>query len=656
MKKLIAAISIVGVTFVTCILANGSLFSFADSIDGKTIRIIYTNDLHSHIDPHKAYDENKKLESYGGYAEMSAVINHLRETDMPTLTVDAGDFAVGTIYNQLYTSDAPDLTMLKKMKFDAVTLGNHEFDYGPDAMAKMIEKAGPNPPLVASTISAPAGTELDKLIANGRIQKNMIIEKGGIKIGLMGLLGHDAVTDISNKKYTQFADYIDVAKQQVQELKNQGAQLIIALSHSGTDTKNPASDSSEDVQLAKQVPDINFVASAHTHTLIPTPIMEGNTIVSSTGCYAQDVGVLDLVNQGGIWKIKNAQMEPVLDKYPKDKSIQDEAQRMKSTIDKNFFSKYGLHSDQVITNIDFNLSADDVSGFEEGVGKVFTDSFAYEFNHKAEYVGKVGNPVSKSDLPIVFTADGVSRGGFFSPNITVEDIYGAVNLGYGPDGTQTYPLSIYYLKGDELKDVMEASQTVGESINSGIVMHFANIRYYYNNYRLPLNRVSNVEVKDINGNWSAPDKDKLYPIITNYYIGQMSGSITGLTYGLLSITPKKADGSPACEPFADGSPGCNLANSVLLDKNGDEIKEWKSMVDYLSTFKTLPEYYKDADSGKIDLPANPITLVQNPNIMLPIAIGALVIFAGIIAGLVLLIKRILKHKKRKAQQKIQQKA
>ncbi|MDR2799617.1 MAG: 5'-nucleotidase C-terminal domain-containing protein [Bifidobacteriaceae bacterium] len=642
MKKLLAIVSIVGVTFATCILTNGPLFSFADSVDGKTIRIIYTNDLHSHIDPHRAYDDNKNLKTYGGYAQMSSIIDNLRKTQSATLTIDSGDFSMGSIYNQLFSSNAPDLKLLSDMKYDAVTLGNHEFDFGSDALAKMIKKAGSTPPLVASSTNAPESTALGKLIANGRIQKNMIIEKGGIKIGLIGLLGHDAVQDIINAGYATFEDYIQSAKEQVAALKKEGADLIIALSHSGTDTKNPASDSSEDVQLAKQVPDINFIASAHTHTLIPGPIIVGNTIISSTGCFAQNVGMIDLIQDNGIWRLKDAVIRPVSGNYPLNKTIEKDASHFKQIIDKTFFSKYNLHANQVITNADFNLSADDVSGYEEGVGKVLTDSFGWEYNHVAQFIGKKGNSFPKSEVPILLTANGVSKGGFFKPNITVEDIYSAVNLGFGPDGTQTYPLCIFYIRGDELKTVMEISQTVGETLKDDIVMHFGNIKYYYNNYRLPLNRVSNVEIKDNSGNWIAPENDKLYPIVTNYYVGQMSGSITDLTHGFINITPKKIDGSPACKPSLNGSEGCDLSDSVLLDKNGDEIKEWKSIVDYLSTFKTLPEYYKDADSGKIDLPTNPITLVQNPNIMLPIALGILVILAGIITGLIIIVRRLYK--------------
>jgi 5'-nucleotidase len=367
---------------------------------------------------------------------------------------------------------------------------------------------------------------------------------------------------------------------------------------------------------------------------------------------------MDLEKVNGEWKIADAKMLPVTDNYPDNKEIKDLANNYKKIIDKDFFSHYSLSANQVITKINFNLGAMTSTGYDEGVGKVFTDAFGYEFTNFAQYVGKKGDEVDKSQLPILLTANGVSRGGFFAPNIAAEDIYAAVNLGYGPDKTLTYPLCIFYVKGNELKDVMEIGQSVGEMLKDDVIMHFGNIKYTYSNYRIPGNRVSEVWVKNALGGWEKPNSDKLYPIVTNYYIGQMSGSIPDLTFGLLNVEPKKADGSLACK----GADVCDLSDSVLLDKNGSEIKEWKSLVDYLSTFKTLPENYKNADSGKIKMStSNPLTYMENPNkvffivliLICLIIILIIVITVPIKYGIVLLIYAIIKNTRKKKKNKWQ---
>ncbi|MDR3127799.1 MAG: bifunctional metallophosphatase/5'-nucleotidase [Bifidobacteriaceae bacterium] len=582
----------------------------AEEIPWQRLRIIYTNDLHSHIDPYKAFNSERQVINYGGYAKMASIINQNQQTNIPTITLDGGDFTVGSIYNILFTSQAPDLQMLNLMKFDATTLGNHEFDYGSNALAKMISTGYSKTKIIASNTNAPQNGHLGQLFQKGEIVKNTIIDKNGIKIGLLGLLGHDAVSDIVNSNDVTFQDYIDAAKEQVKLLKQNGADIIIALSHSGVNKNNLTGDSSEDVALAKQVPEINFILSAHTHVFTPTPIIIGKTIISSTGAYAQNIGLIDLEKDNSNWQLTNSQMLPVTDNYSNNKQIKDLAQKYKSQINKDFFSKYSLNTNKIITETNFNLGADTSTGYDEGIGRIFTDAFGYEFTKYAAFIGQKGNLVNKSQLPILLTANGVSRGGFFKPNISVEDIYGAVNMGFGPDKSHTYPLCAFYVKGDELKQVMEIGQSVGELLKDDIIMHFGNIKYTYSNYRLPGNRVSEVWIKNTAGDWEKPNSDKLYPIITNYYIGQMAGSIPKLTFGLMNVQPKKADGSLACK----GTDSCDLSDSVLLNKSGSEIKEWQALVNYLGSFKTLPEYYAKADSGKIELSAsNPYTYISNPN-------------------------------------------
>ena len=118
-----------------CLLAP--LSAARAEADSGTLRILFTHDMHDHILPYKAANKNSDAVSLiGGYAYIKGAMDKYR-TDT-TIQVDAGDFSMGTLFNGIFQTDAPDLTLLGMMGYDAVTFGNHEFDYGPEGLAKSL--------------------------------------------------------------------------------------------------------------------------------------------------------------------------------------------------------------------------------------------------------------------------------------------------------------------------------------------------------------------------------------------------------------------------------------------------------------------------------------------------------------------------------------
>src|SRR5699024_2523940 len=127
-----------------------------------------------------------------------------------------------------------------------------------------------------------------------------IIEKGGVKIGVIGLLGEDAASNAPMSGVT-FDDNVETAKKTVEILQKEGVDMIIASSHSGTSTKKKVS---EDEVLAKEVPEIDVIISGHTHTTLPEPIIAGDTVIGSSGEYGEYLGKMDLVQKDdGRWDL-----------------------------------------------------------------------------------------------------------------------------------------------------------------------------------------------------------------------------------------------------------------------------------------------------------------------------------------------------------------
>ena len=123
--------------------------SSAQASSPKKVEVIFTHDLHSHLDSYRVASP-KETEDVGGISRLATVIKAQRQKNPDTLVVDAGDFSMGTLYQTLYERQATELNFLQELGFDATTLGNHEFDYGDKALAKMLTKAQKLPLLEAN--------------------------------------------------------------------------------------------------------------------------------------------------------------------------------------------------------------------------------------------------------------------------------------------------------------------------------------------------------------------------------------------------------------------------------------------------------------------------------------------------------------------------
>ena len=177
---------------------------FAAAEGKKTFTILHTNDMHSNFIGMGPSSDYTPLtlnddQTTGGYARIAAVIatrKKARESQGPVLILDAGDFSMGTPFAAASREIGGELQVMSHMGYDATTFGNHEFDLGPDGLAMAIRvarKAGRTPAVLASNTNVAAAdptlADLQRLTREGAIRRHLVIERGGIRFGLFGVLG-----------------------------------------------------------------------------------------------------------------------------------------------------------------------------------------------------------------------------------------------------------------------------------------------------------------------------------------------------------------------------------------------------------------------------------------------------------------------------------
>ncbi len=253
-----------------------------------TITILHTNDVHSHIDPFPK--DHSKYPNQGGFARRSALIKQIRNNEDHVLLLDSGDIFQGTPYFNFYKGEL-DIKLMNMMQYDASTIGNHEFDNGVEELAKQLKKA--EFPFINSNYG------LENSILKDLTQPYKIIEKGGVKIGIIGLgIELHGLVDPSKYKDIQYNDPIEVGDKVAGYLKNEeGCDYVIALSHLGY---NYDSDKVCDLDVAKNTEFIDLILGGHTHTFLDEPTIVKNktgkdVVINQTGWAGVKLGRIDIV-------------------------------------------------------------------------------------------------------------------------------------------------------------------------------------------------------------------------------------------------------------------------------------------------------------------------------------------------------------------------
>lgn len=594
----------------------------APAEDGLTI--LFTHDLHDHIMP--AADEDGG--EYGGFARLMTLLEQERAAaKYPVVTLDGGDFSMGTLFQAIYATHAHELRLMGAMGYDATTLGNHEFDFRASGFAQMLHSAVGSgeklPALVEANYKPPAGDEqLWNAWKEYGISDYAILERGGVKVAVFGLMGLDA-DECAPMSGMEWEPLADAAKRTVAYLEqNESPDFIVCLSHTGT-----WSGEGEDYELAKAVDGIDVIISGHTHTTLNKPIQVNDTLIVSCGEYSKNLGVLTVTKADGEVTVEDYRLVPVDETVKEDSGIAAQVQQFKDVVSQEYLADYGYEFDQVLATTEFDFTPFSRFGeeqSEDGLGNLIADSYIYA----------VKQAEGEDYVPVDFAvaANGVIRSSFPKGNITVADAFNVSSLGSGADGTVGYPLVSVWLTGAELKDVFEVDASV-TPLMSGAQLYGAGMTWTYNTNRMIFNKVTECGQVLEDGSVAELEDEKLYRVVAGLYSAQMLGSVNAKSFGLLAVTPKDAQGNEITDFEAH----------IIHNPNGSEVKEWVALASYLEHLENIPADYFQPQGRKVVYASwNPIDLLKNANWITLLVLALVIVLILII---VLVIRAIIRRRR-----------
>ena len=228
----------------------------AFSADKVKLVILHTNDTHSQIEPSEK--SSLATSDMGGYARRMGVIEKIRSEEKNVLLFDAGDYSQGSPYFNFFNGRI-EIDALNRMKYDAVTMGNHEFDNGTDTLAAVIQNL--NIPLISSNY------DVTNSVIRDFVKPWIVIKKAGLKIGVMALnVNPESLILESNIRDVNYIDPVAKAQEISEYLKNkEKCDLIICLSHLGSDKD---SKSVNDFEIARKTKFIDVIIGGHSHTML----------------------------------------------------------------------------------------------------------------------------------------------------------------------------------------------------------------------------------------------------------------------------------------------------------------------------------------------------------------------------------------------------
>ena len=651
---------------VLCVLPVGAVAEGCTQETNVTT-ILFTHDLHSHFLPQPTAEGGES----GGYARLKTVIDGERAMNPDALLVDGGDFSIGSLIQTLYTTQAAELRTMGAMGYDAVTIGNHEFDHKGTGFAEMLnsakaaqqaavelllvdarpledmdaykERFGPVTPVLPALLEAnyaPADDNPDRAFIRSAMEDYgvtdcMTLERFGVTYGLFGLMGVDSDECAPTSGFTR-TDAAKAAKRCVETLKGEGAEIIVCLSHSGT---GESLASSEDEELAKAVDGIDVIVSGHTHSTLAEPLVVNDTYIVSSGPYCQNLGSLTFSwDDGGEKRLLDYRLIPIDETVAENPEIAGLVEQWKDMVGETYLARYGLTYDEVLTRSDYDLNTP-ASAVQEnnGLGTLVSDAFLWaDCTLNAAY--------ADSPHTVSVTADGVLRANLPAGDLTAAMAFDVLSMGVGEDGTSGFPLVAVYLTGKELKAAMEVDASV-TPIMPAAQLYMSGAKYAFNTKRMFFNRVYDAALTDVTfdesgtGNAYEIDDNALYRVVTGMYSAQMLGTVKSKSMGLLSLEPKQANGTPVTD-FAD---------CILYDANGNELKEWYALAAYLEQFGEdgLPDRYADPANGckQVSDSFAPGQLLAGWNGITWVVLGIVLLVLALILLLIRSLRRRIRRKK-----------
>ena len=582
--RLLSSLLLAGVLSVTPLFAAERSFT-----------ILHSNDWQSRLlgfGPNNEYSPAtlNDDETVGGVARLATLLQQRRSAagEEPVLLLDGGDFTMGTLFHTISREMGSELRLMSELGYDAAVIGNHEFDFRPAGLAAMISAAHKVEgdallPLLSSNMRfAPASKADDSLQAHfegGRILPYKLIERGGIRFGLFGLLGNNAVAVSPMIQPLTFADPVATARETVAKLREEGAEVVILLSHMGVTQQADGSWRGEDVELVEQVPGIDIVVGGHSHVALPQPVLvNGHTPVVQAGSEIQYLGELRMtLGDDGVTQVRDYRLHPIDDRIAGDAVITAQVEDFKQVVSERMLNPRGYRFDQPLAKVDQRLGRD---FSDHTLANLVTDALRHAV-----------------DADLAFTGNGTIRDDLIKGRHGVQDVsdlFRIAPLGIGQfDDEPGYPMIKAYVSAREIKSLLEVLLLAYQLRDSdSYYPRVSGVRFTYNPWRVPFDRVSRIEIGDPVKGYRDLDLDdtRLYSIGATSYVGSFTWLVPDLTKGLLDVIPKDAAGRPL--PRIEDA----IVDQEPNTPGVQELKEWQALLDHI---RSLPDL--DGD-GLADIP------------------------------------------------------
>lgn len=471
-----------------------------DDLNGCIV-ILFSNDVHGEVD---------------GYAYMAGLEDYFRELKADMILVDTGDYSQGSPYVNT-SKGAAAVELMNTVDYDVVSLGSHEFDYGYAQLGENLEEADFD--VVCANVFDSNGQSV--------FQNNTIVERGGVKIGFFGLVTPETQTkgnpaNTSGLTFASGQDLYDVAQAQVNELKSNGADIVICLSQLGVDEESEPNSS---YNILENTTGIDMIFDGHSHTMMEEgvngePIMQSGTAFETVGAVLIEESTKKIENNALIELKERNDNEVIIGWYSDlnylideqrngKKDVNDAVSALKGRIDDLYAAEFAE------TETDLNGDENANQTGETNLGDLIADSMLWKAID--------GNGISgvDSDHIIAITNGGGISAGVDSGKITRNDLHEVL-----PDGNT---ISVIYLTGRELLEALEASTyNMPDAVTafpqvSGMEIEIDTTRTYDandtvypgTNYYGPKS-INRVTIKSING--KPFDESETYAVVTNSFL------------------------------------------------------------------------------------------------------------------------------------------
>lgn len=422
---------------------------------GQTgIRILYLNDFHGFAEPYRSYGSD---EMRGGIAYLAAKVDKLRN-EKPSLLLSGGDMIQGDNWANLFQGESV-IELMNIMRFDAMVVGNHEFDFGQEVLKRRISQAR----------FAVLGANVEGM---DMLKPYIIKDLNGIRIGIIGVVTEDTASSTHPKNVSglKFLPLKETVARYARELKDR-TDMLIVLSHNGL----PA-----DRALAAHVDGIDVIVGGHSHTKVEQPVTEGKTVIVQAWEHAKALGVLDITFEGGkIIKVEGHLEEVRPEAGKEDRIVQP------------IVEKYGQKIDAAL-NETLGYAALDLDG----------ENIRIRETNMGDFVADIVRHASSADMALI--NGGGIRTGIKKGGIRLKDIYSVLPF-------DNYIVAVK-LTGRQIRESLEHGVSAVEE-GAGRFPQVSGISFKYSRSSPAGSRVTEILIK---GDPLDPGRD--YVVATNDFL------------------------------------------------------------------------------------------------------------------------------------------